>query len=57
MSSLTVFVDDNSEETVLATTDREVITAVLREAGIRFEQWQTKKSVTAGDGSEKILQA
>ncbi len=57
MSSLTVFLDNNSEEAVLASSDRKVITTVLQEAGIRFEQWQTKGSVTAGDGSEKILQA
>lgn len=57
MSSLTVFRDDNPGAEVLSTTDRIAIRAILHEAGIRFEQWETRPDVSAGDSSEQVLQA
>lgn len=56
MSSLKIFAAENPGAEVLNTADPLAISAVLQEAGIRFEQWQTAASVKPGDSSEQVLQ-
>jgi 1,2-dihydroxy-3-keto-5-methylthiopentene dioxygenase len=57
MSSLTVFRDDDPATEVLSTSDRVAMHAILGEAGIRFEQWETPADIHGGDSSEKVLAA
>jgi 1,2-dihydroxy-3-keto-5-methylthiopentene dioxygenase len=57
MSLLRVFAVENPGKEVLNTADPLIMAAVLQQAGIRFEQWQTVASVKPGDSSERVLQA
>jgi len=57
MSTLTVYSDSNSQQPRALTTDPATITTELAAAGIRFEQWQTRNDIQAGDSQEHVLEA
>jgi 1,2-dihydroxy-3-keto-5-methylthiopentene dioxygenase len=55
MSTLTIFADSDSAQTLVYTTDPTEIIARLSAEGIRFEQWQTRDDIRAGDSQEAVL--
>lgn len=57
MTALKVFADSDPSQALVDTAAVETITAVLAEAGIRFEQWQATAAVKAGDSPEQVLAA
>jgi len=57
MSELRIYADDQPQQTLERSTDPAVITGLLNAAGIRFEQWQTRDDIAAGDDAEAVLAA
>ena len=57
MSELRIYADDQPQQALERSTDPAVITALLNAAGIRFEQWQTRDDIAAGDDAEAVLAA
>ncbi len=57
MSTLTIFADTDSTKTLAYSTDPIEISSRLSTEGIRFEQWQTRDDVRAGDSQEAVLTA
>lgn len=57
MSTLTIFADTDSTKTLAYSTDPIEISSRLSAEGIRFEQWQTRDDVRAGDSQEAVLTA
>ncbi len=57
MSTLTIFADTDSTKTLSYSTDPIEISSRLSAEGIRFEQWQTRDDVRAGDSQEAVLTA
>lgn len=57
MSQLRIFSEHKPNAALLDTTDPAAIQRELAAAGVRFEQWQTQASVTAGASQEAVLAA
>lgn len=57
MSQLTIFNDNQPQQPVLQTADLDEIAAELHHAGVRFEQWQADKTVSATTSNDEILAA
>jgi len=57
MSRLRIFTEANSDEPLLSTEALDEIEAELQQIGVRFEQWQAGKPVTAGDAPDVVLDA
>jgi 1,2-dihydroxy-3-keto-5-methylthiopentene dioxygenase len=57
MSHLQIFADHDSVTTLFKSSDANTISQELDTVGIRFEQWQTRSDIAAGDSQEKVLAA
>ncbi|MEX1665337.1 1,2-dihydroxy-3-keto-5-methylthiopentene dioxygenase [Zhongshania arctica] len=57
MSQLTIFSDTDNSQALLNTHDAKEICEQLNSVGVRFEQWQTRDDIAAGDSQEAVLQA
>lgn len=57
MSTLTIYADSRPSAPLFHSSDVAEIARELKQAGIRFEQWQTSASVKAGDSPETVLTA
>ncbi|MFT7405300.1 1,2-dihydroxy-3-keto-5-methylthiopentene dioxygenase [Zhongshania sp.] len=57
MSQLTVFSDTDSSQALLSTHDAKEICGQLNTVGVRFEQWQTRDDIAAGDSQDAVLHA
>ena len=57
MRELRIYADDQPQQTLERSTDPAEITGLLNAAGIRFEQWQTRDDIAAGDDAEAVLAA
>ncbi|NRQ43714.1 acireductone dioxygenase [Rheinheimera sp. YQF-2] len=57
MSHLRLFAVDNATQPLLESSDAGEISAVLANAGIRFEQWQAGAPLSALSSNDDILQA
>ena len=57
MSRLRIFAEDHPDEALLATTDRDAMTAELAEIGVAFEQWQATQPVAPGAAPEEVMVA
>ncbi|WP_372864039.1 acireductone dioxygenase [Spongiibacter sp.] len=57
MSELRIYRDDNSQHALLSSRDAVLIRSELGKAGVRFEQWQTRDDVRAGDSADSVMTA
>lgn len=57
MSQLTIFSDDNAKQALSISRDPHQISEQLKAVGVRFEQWQTRDDIVAGDTQETVLRA
>ncbi|MBQ0758108.1 MAG: cupin domain-containing protein [Zhongshania sp.] len=57
MSQLTIFSASNANQALSNTRDAKQITERLNSVGVRFEQWQTRDGIAAGDSQETVLAA
>lgn len=57
MSRLTIFADNNPSAPLLKTEDRNTIVKELQAKGVRFEYWETRDTIHAGDSQDKVLAA
>jgi 1,2-dihydroxy-3-keto-5-methylthiopentene dioxygenase len=57
MSRLTVYAENNPAAPRLRSEEPEVIAATLRQAGVRFERWDSPTALSPDDTSETILDA
>ena len=57
MSTLSIFADTDSTQTLAYSTKPTEISRLLDAEGIRFEQWQTRDNIHAGDSQEAVLAA
>lgn len=57
MSRLQVFRDSDPRSALVDSDDPAVIADELRDAGVRFEQWQASAPVRAGDSQETVIAA
>lgn len=57
MSQLTIFSASNANQALSNTRDAKQISEQLNSVGVRFEQWQTRDGIAAGDSQEKVLAA
>jgi 1,2-dihydroxy-3-keto-5-methylthiopentene dioxygenase len=57
MSQLTIFSDGNAKQALSSSRDPQQISEQLKAVGVRFEQWQTRDDIVAGDSQEAVLRA
>ena len=57
MSEIKVFNDGNPSEPVTHAKEQRAIADILREAGVRFEQWQAQQPLSAGAKPEQVMAA
>ena len=57
MSELRIYADNQPQHVLEGSADPAVISALLNATGIRFEQWQTRNDISAGDDTEAVLAA
>lgn len=57
MSELRIYRDDNSQHALLSSRDAVLMRSELGKAGVRFEQWQTRDDVRAGDSADSVMTA
>ena len=57
MSQLTIFLDTDASQSLSTTRTPEHIHQQLQSVGVRFEQWQTRDDIAAGDNQESVLSA
>lgn len=57
MSYLRIFAEDNSETTLASHAAHAEIAEVLGDVGVRFERWQTNKTINAGASQEEVIEA
>jgi 1,2-dihydroxy-3-keto-5-methylthiopentene dioxygenase len=57
MSQLTIFSASNANQALSNTRDAKQIAEQLNSVGVRFEQWQTRDGIAAGDSQETVLAA
>lgn len=57
MSTLTIYADSNASAALFSSSQAAEIASELNKAGVRFEQWQTSDSISAGDSPETVLAA
>ncbi|MBQ0796962.1 acireductone dioxygenase [Zhongshania sp.] len=57
MSQLTIFLDTDASQSLSTTSTPEHIHQQLQSVGVRFEQWQTRDDIAAGDNQESVLSA
>jgi 1,2-dihydroxy-3-keto-5-methylthiopentene dioxygenase len=57
MSQLTIFSDTDNSQALLSTRNAKEICEQLNTVGVRFEQWQSRDDIAAGDSQEAVLRA
>ncbi|WP_269618092.1 1,2-dihydroxy-3-keto-5-methylthiopentene dioxygenase [Zhongshania sp. BJYM1] len=57
MSQLSIFSDTDNKHPLTSTRDADQISKLLSNVGVRFEQWQTRNDIAAGDSQEAVLSA
>ena len=57
MSTLTIFADFDSSQSLVHSTEPNEISRLLGAEGVRFEQWQTRDDIRAGDSQDAVLAA
>ena len=57
MSYLRIFAEDNSETPLASHAAHAEIAEVLGDVGVRFERWQTNKTINAGASQEEVIEA
>ena len=57
MSTLTIFADSDSSQSLVHSTEPNEISRLLGAEGVRFEQWQTRDDTRAGDSQDAVLAA
>ena len=57
MTRLRVFAEDSPEAPLATHTDPDTVAAGLAAIGVRFERWDTRPEVRAGDQPERVLDA
>lgn len=57
MSQLRIFSEFDSNEPLLTITALEAISEQLKNAGVRFERWQTDASISPGASQEQVMAA
>jgi 1,2-dihydroxy-3-keto-5-methylthiopentene dioxygenase len=57
MSQLTIFSDTDNSQALLSTHNAKEICEQLNIVGVRFEQWQSRDDIAAGDSQEAVLRA
>jgi 1,2-dihydroxy-3-keto-5-methylthiopentene dioxygenase len=57
MSTLTIFADSDSSQSLVHSAEPSEISRLLGAEGVRFEQWQTRDDIRAGDSQDAVLAA
>ena len=57
MSYLRIFAEDNSETPLASHAEHAEIARVLDAVGVRFERWQTNKSISPGASQDEVIEA
>ncbi|TVS18687.1 MAG: cupin domain-containing protein [Gammaproteobacteria bacterium] len=57
MTRLRVFSEDNPREPLATHRDADAVAAGLAPIGVRFERWETRPEIRAGDAPEQVLEA
>ncbi len=57
MTRLRVFSEDNPQEPLATHRDAGAVAEGLAPIGVRFERWETRPEIRAGDAPEKVLEA
>ncbi|CAA0091404.1 Acireductone dioxygenase [Zhongshania aliphaticivorans] len=57
MSQLTIYTDSSATQCLFSTQNATDISERLAAVGVRFEQWQTRSDIAAGDSQDTVLNA